>query len=401
MYKRKLYMEKIRPYINKPVIKVVTGIRRAGKSSLLKLIMEELKADSVKPDRICYINMEFLDFDHIRSYRELHQEVKARFNGMDGRKYLFIDEIQEIENWEKAVASFFSQEDTDIYITGSNAGLLSSDLATLLSGRYIEFQVFPLSFREFLQFRNQENPDVDSEFQKYLKFGGFPAIHYFDINEEVIYQYISSLYDTILLKDVIGRHHVRNVNLLENITRYIFDNIGNIFSAKKVSNYLKSQKLKIGLETVQNYISYLVSTYAVYRAPRYDVKGKRLLEFHEKYYLGDIGLRHALLGYREGDISGILENIVFLELKRRGYRVYIGKLNELEIDFIAEKENEKCYIQTAYMLSSPETVERETAVLKRIDDNYPKYVLSLDTAIGDDFNGIRRINLVDFLLENR
>lgn len=401
MYKRKLYIEKIRPYLNKPVIKVITGIRRAGKSSLLKLIMEELKAGSLKPDRICYIDMESLDFDHIRSYRELHQEVKARFSGVNGRKYLFIDEIQEIENWEKAVASFFSQEDTDIYITGSNAGLLSSDLATLLSGRYIEFQVFPLSFREFLQFRNLENPDVAGEFQNYLKFGGFPAIHHFDINEEVIYQYISSLYDTILLKDVIGRHHVRNVNLLENITRYIFDNTGNIFSAKKVSDYLKSQKLKMGLETVQNYISYLVSTFAVYRAPRYDVKGKRLLEFHEKYYLGDIGLRHALLGYREGDISGILENIVFLELKRRGYRVYIGKLNELEIDFIAEKENDKCYIQTAYMLSSPETVERETAVLKRIDDNYPKYVLSLDTAIGDDFNGIRRINLVDFLLESR
>jgi predicted AAA+ superfamily ATPase len=214
-----------------------------------------------------------------------------------------------------------------------------------------------------------------------------------------VYQYISSLYNTILLKDVIKRHNIRNVNLLENITRFVFDNVGNIFSAKKISDYLKSQQMKIGVETVQNYIAYLLSTFAIHKVSRYDIKGKRLLALHEKYYLGDIGMRHALLGYREGDLAGVVENLVFLELKRRGYKVYIGKLGDKEIDFIAEKEKQKIYIQVAYMLPTFEIVDREFSVLKQIKDNYPKYVISLDTAFGDDIEGVKRINLVDFLFK--
>ncbi len=399
MFKRNLYLKKIAPFINKPVIKVITGMRRVGKSYLVKLIIEDLKGQDIGEDAILYINKESLDYDFIRDYNELNKYVKEKFKETQGQKYLFIDEVQEIQAWERAVSSLFSEGDIDIYITGSNAHLLSSEIATLISGRYITIPVYSLSFDEFLLFRGKKKKDISDAFLMYLRCGGFPALHHFDLNEEIVYQYIGSLYNTILLKDVIKRNNVRNVTLLENITRYIFDNIGNIFSAKKVSDYVKSQKMKVGVETVQNYISYLLSTFAVHKAPRYDIKGKRLLEFHEKYYLGDIGLRHALLGYKEADISGVLENIVFLELLRRGYRVYIGKIGDKEIDFIAEKEKRKIYIQVAYLLSSKETVERELSALMRVKDNYPKYIISMDTIFGDDLEGVQRLNLIDFLLK--
>lgn len=385
--------------MNKPVIKVITGMRRVGKSYLLKLIIETLGAQkSNGPDQILYINKESLDYDFIKDYKDLHNYVKASFKSVEGSKYLLVDEIQEIHDWEKAISSLFSEGDIDIFLTGSNAHLLSSEIATLISGRFVEFPVYTLSFEEFLLFRGKNKKDMDTEFPIYLKFGGLPAIHHFDFDEEVVYQYISSLYNTILLKDVIKRNNVRNVHLLENITRYVFDNVGNIFSAKKISDYVKSQKMKVGTETIQNYISYILSTFALHKVARYDIKGKRILEIHEKYYLGDIGMRHALLGYKAADISGVLENIVYLELKRRGYQIYIGKFGNREIDFIAEKENRKMYIQVTYMLSSPETIEREFSALRSIKDNYPKYVISMDTVFGNDFEGIRRINLIEFLL---
>lgn len=387
------------PFINKPVIKVITGMRRVGKSCLLKLIIEGLrKQKQISSDNILYINKELIDYDFIKDYKDLHKYVADSFKRLKGEKYLFVDEIQEIHNWEKAISSFFSKGDIDIFITGSNAHLLSSEIATLISGRFVEFPVYSLSFEEFLLFRDKKKEDTDTEFATYLKFGGFPAIHHFDFDEEVVYQYINSLYNTILLKDVIKRNNVRNINLLENITRYIFDNIGNIFSAKKISDYMKSQNIKVGLETVQNYISYLLSTFAIHKVYRYDIKGKRILELYEKYYTGDIGMRHALLGYKADDISGVLENLVYLELKRRGYKIFIGKFGNQEIDFIAEKENKKIYLQVAYMLSSPDTIEREFSALMNIKDNYPKYVISMDRIFGNDFEGIQRINLIDFLL---
>ena len=399
MHRRNLYLNKIIPFVNKPVIKVITGMRRVGKSYLLKLIIETLSAQkSNGPDQILYINKESLDYDFIKDYKDLHNYVKASFKSVEGSKYLLVDEIQEIHNWEKAVSSLFSEGDIDIFLTGSNAHLLSSEIATLISGRFVEFPVYTLSFEEFLLFRGKNKKDMHTEFPIYLKFGGLPAIHHFDFDEEVVYQYISSLYNTILLKDVIKRNNVRNVHLLENITRYVFDNVGNIFSAKKISDYVKSRKMKVGTETIQNYISYILSTFALHKVARYDIKGKRILEIHEKYYLGDIGMRHALLGYKAADISGVLENIVYLELKRRGYQIYIGKFGNREIDFIAEKENRKMYIQVTYMLSSPETIEREFSALRSIKDNYPKYVISMDTVFGNDFEGIRRINLIEFLL---
>jgi len=398
MHERNLYIDRIIPLINTPVIKVITGMRRVGKSCLLKLIIERLRAGNVKTQQIVYINKESLEFDFIRNYQDLHAYVKKRFADVKGLKYLFVDEIQEIEKWEKAITSFFSDADIDIFITGSNAHLLSSEIATLISGRYIEIPVYALGFEEFLLFRGIEKQDISREFAIFLRYGGFPAIHHFDLEEEVVYQYISALYDTIILKDVVKRNNVRNIHLLENVSRYLFDNIGNIFSAKKVADYIRSQRMSVGVETVQNYIAYLLSTFAIHKVSRYDIKGKRLLELHEKYYLGDIGMRHAILGFREGDISGLLENLVFLELKRRGYKVFIGQLGNQEIDFIAEKKNRKIYIQVAYLLATPETIEREFSVLLRINDNYPKYVLSMDTVFGNDVQGIQRINLIDFLL---
>jgi hypothetical protein len=361
-------------------------------------LIERLSSLGITEQQVIYINKELVEFDFINDHKDLHQYIKTEFAEIPGTKYLFVDEIQEIYEWEKTISSLLVREDIDIYITGSNAHLLSSEIATLISGRYIEFPIYALSFDEFLLFRGEKKEDIDTEFLRFLKFGGFPAIHHFELSEEIIYQYINSIYNTILLKDVVARNNIRNVQLLENVTQYIFHNIGNIFSAKKVTDFIKTQKLQIGVDTVQNYLSYLLSSFMIYKVPRFDIKGKRLLEVFEKYYLGNIGLRHALLGYRESDISGILENIVFLELKRRGYKVFIGKYDDYEIDFIAEKEKEKIYFQVSYLLSSPMVIEREFSALQRINDNYPKYVISMDKAFGEDFEGIRRINITDFLL---
>lgn len=399
MYTRKIYLDKISPFINKPVIKVITGMRRVGKSYFIRQIIEKLKKDGIASSQILYINKELFEFAFIKNDVDLYRYVTDKFSNNSSKKYLFVDEIQEIQHWEKAIVSLFALKSIDIFITGSNAHLFSSEIATLISGRYIEFPIYSLSFEEFLLFRGDQKESTDKEFLNYIKFGGLPAIHHFDLDEEIVYQYISSLYNTIVLKDIVERNNVRNVQLLKNVTQFIFDNIGNIFSAKKISDYLKSQMLRVGIETVQNYLSHLIMTFMVLKVPRFDIKGKRLLEFHEKYFLSSIGLRHALLGFRESDISGILENIVFLELRRRGYKVFIGKISDKEIDFLAEKENDKMYLQVAYLLSSPRTIEREFSPLQKIKDNYPKYVISMDTAFGNDFYGIKRLSIIDFLLK--
>lgn len=398
MYTRNLYLGRILPFIGKPVIKVITGMRRTGKSCFLQLVAEHLKQKGITADQILSINFDSLDFEALKDHRQLNRFVQEK-TAKKGKPYLFLDEVQEVPGWEKCIESLFAENRFDLFITGSNAHMLSSELATHLSGRYVEFPIYSLGFQEYLQFMGKQEADKEKSFAAYLQTGGFPALPHFDQDLDVIYQYIGSLYNTILLKDVIKRNNLRNVSLLENITRYTFDNIGNIFSAKKIADYLKSQRVSTGIETVQNYLAHICATFALHKVQRYDIKGKRLLELHEKYYLGDIGLRHALLGYREADISGILENIVFLELKRRGYTVHIGKLDTLEIDFIATRANEKIYIQVAYLLANEETVQREFKPLLQIKDNYPKYVLSMDTLFGSDHEGIRRLNLIDFLLQ--
>jgi len=398
MYKRNIYLERIRPFLGKPVVKVITGMRRVGKSYLLRQLVGLLQESGVPSSRILYIDKESLEFEAVRTYRDLNQLALTHFAEQAEPCYLLVDEIQEIEEWERAIASLSARPGIDVTISGSNAHLLSSELATLLSGRYVEFPVYSLGFAEHLLFRGTAVGSPNVEFQHFLRNGGMPATHHFDADEELVYQYISSVYNTILLKDIVKRHAVRNVALLENIARYLFDNIGNTMSAKSIADYLKAQRLKIGVDTVQNYLGYFTEAFVAHKVRRYDIKGKRLLEIHEKYYLNEIGMRHALLGYREADIGRVLENIVFLELLRRHYTVTIGKLGDLEIDFIATRKGEKIYIQVAYLLASPETIEREFAPLRNIPDNYPKFVISMDTAFGHDLDGIQRQNLVDFLL---
>ncbi|MBI4646860.1 MAG: ATP-binding protein [Bacteroidia bacterium] len=400
MYERQKYTNKIEYFINTPVIKVITGIRRGGKSYLIRLIINKLKAVGISSNQILYINKESLDFEFIRNYKDLDNHVKDYYTTVSsGEKYIFIDEIQEIAEWEKAIVSLFSSGNYDIYITGSNSRLFSSELATLISGRYVEFQVFTLGFDEFLVFRDRNKESVRDEFNRFLRLGGFPVIHHLAYNEELIFQYIRSIYNTIVLKDIVSKHNIRNVGLFENITRFIADNIGHIISARSINSYLKSQYINAGIETVMNYLGYLSSVYLLHKVSRYDIKGKSFLEIYDKYYLGDIALKSFLTGYKEKDIPGLLENIVFLKLKQSDYEVYIGKYDEYEIDFIAEKSGNRIYFQVCYLLSSAETVEREYKALRKIKDNYPKYVLSMDNLPETNTDGIIRMNIIDFLLK--
>lgn len=400
MYRRNFYFNKILPFVDKPVIKVITGMRRVGKSFFLKQIIEELQTSKKVPAKnILYIDKESLEFDFIQTYKDLNTYVEKGFKGVSGKKYLLIDEIQAIEKWEKVVASIFGEGKVDIFITGSNANLLSSELATLLAGRYVEFTIYPLSFEEFVAFSQKAEMPANALFQLYTRFGGLPGIHPFNFDEASTFQYLNALYSAILLKDVVTRYQVRHITLLDGITKYIFDNVGNIFSAKKVSDYLKSQKQAVGVETVHTYISYLVATFCLHKVERFDIKGKRLLEINEKYYLGDVGLRHALLGYKQENIGGILENIVFLELKRQGYTVYVGKIGDKEIDFIALKPKKQIYIQVAYSLATQEVVEREFSSLISVPDNYPKLVISADPFWEGNSKGVQWCNILDFLMK--
>ena len=399
MYRRNHYLKKIKPFIDKPVIKIIIGMRRVGKSVLMKQIVELLKEQNVSSENILYLNMESLENDYIKNYNDLHNVYLQKFQTIKDSRYLLIDEVQTIDNWEKTINSILSEGDTDIYITGSNSTILSSELSTLIAGRYVKFEIFPLSFSEFLLFRDKNCGKPKDEFKKYLRYGGLPAIHYFEMNDDIVYQYINSIYDTILLKDIIERNKIRNINLLENVYKYIFDNIGNIFTAKKIVDYLKSQRVKVSVPTVQNYLTLLTKTFTAYKVHRYDLKGKRILELYEKYYAGDIGLRNSILGYKDNDIAGLLENIVYLELLKRGYKVNIGKIKELEIDFVTEKNGNIEYYQVSYLLASTKTIEREIAPLKKIEDNYPKYILTLDEYLEKNHEGIIYKNLIDFLLE--
>lgn len=403
MIKRELYLKKIRNFIDKPVIKVITGMRRSGKSMILKLISQELLEKGILSQNIIYINFESLMFSDLTEFKTLYNYIIEKSKTLTGKVYILLDEIQEVEHWEKAVNSFMVDLDCDIYITGSNANLLSSELATYIAGRYVEIRVYPLSFREYIDFAKIQNPQNilsnEDYFEQYLQFGGLPGIHNFNYDKSNIYQYLSDIYSSILLKDVVAKNNIRDVELLERIILYIFDNIGNTFSAKNVSDFLKSQGRKLSRETVYNYLKALESAYIISSVQRYDVKGKALLETMEKFYLTDLGFRHAKLGYRPNDIAGYLENIIYLELIRRKYTVNIGKLGTKEIDFIGTLENEKLYIQVTYLLASPETVEREFSPLKKIGDNYPKYVLSMDNLGEYNIDGIVRKRIIDFLLE--
>ena len=400
MLQRNQYLDAILPFIDKPVIKAITGVRRSGKSTFLQQIMDILETKNVSSNRFIYINKELLEFDSIKNYIDLHTYVKNHIKNSNEKFYLFIDEIQEIESWEKAVASFLAEKRTDIYITGSNARLLSTELATLLSGRYIEIKMQTFTFREFKEISLLSGKSLtnDDAFNTFVKYGGFPGIHMLEWKDEAVRQYLSALYSTIILKDVVVRYNIRDAYLLEKITNYLISNCGNITSSNKISDFIKLQQRKVSIETVQNYISYLCNALFSYQIKRYDIKGKRHLESLEKYFLSDVGFRFASLGYTPESYSGQLENIVLLELLSRGYQVFIGKINELEVDFIAEKGAEKIYLQVCSTLIDSKVVDREYKSLEIINDHFPKIVLSMDEGFETSYKGIKWYNLKDFLL---
>lgn len=400
MVMRERYMQQIRDFMDKPVVKVLTGMRRSGKSALLELTQEELLSRGVSRQNIIFMNFESLRYESLKNYQALYAEITTRVEQTEGRVYLLLDEIQEVASWEQAVNSFRVDFDCDIYVTGSNAKLLSGELATLLAGRYVEIQVYPLDFKEYLQFAatNEEESQLpqQEQFANFLRFGGLPGIHQMKWDDARIMQYLQDIYRSVLLKDVISRNKIRDTALLERIILYLMDNIGNTFSAKTISAFLKSQGRKLSTETVYNYLDVLENAFLIHKVTRFDIKGKRLLETQEKYYLSDLGLRHAVMGYRDNDIAGILENVVFLELLRRGYSVHIGKQDTTEVDFIADRADERIYIQVCYVLT-PENIDREFGPLEKISDNYEKLVLSTDTLLHINRGGIRQKNILQFL----
>lgn len=398
MYSRNKYIEKLLPFLGKPVVKVITGMRRSGKSCLIRMLIEKLISDGVRREQIIYVDKESYEFDAIRTYHDLAAHIKVKRLKGKSVCHVFIDEIQEIEGWERIVADWSGRRDMDVVITGSNAHLLSGEMATLLSGRYVEVQIFPLSFPEFRVFNRMQGSGTPEAFRQYLRFGGLPGLHEFGpLAEATFHPFVSGVYNTIILKDIVRRHQVRNVALLEQVSRYVFDNIGNLTNASRINMFLKSQKLSVGVDTILNYIKWFADAHLTHRVLLYDIKGRRHLEVNEKHYISDLGLRTALLGYRADDIAGMLENVVCIELLRRGYRVSVGRLGELEIDFVAEREGKKAYIQVAYLLPSKVTLEREAKPLLAVKDNYPKYLLTLDRDIGENYEGIERLYLPDWL----
>ena len=395
------YLQEVSPFIGKPFIKVLSGVRRCGKSSILSLLRDELIAQGAEAAHIIFINFESFAFSTLKTAEDLYRYIVERVQPKQ-RVYLLFDEIQEVEGWEKCINSFLVDFDADIYITGSNARLLSSELATYLAGRYIEIPIYTLSFAEYLQFQAcyfpQRNITQRDAFPAYLRKGGFPVIHTADYGEQEAYKIVSDIYASVLLRDTIQRFNIRDIELLERVVKYTFDNIGNSFSGKNVADYFKNQKRKLDVNTIYNYLNALEAAFVLYRTSRYDIKGKELLKTQEKFYLSDVSLLYAILGYTDQKISGILENIVFLELKRRRYNVYIGKLGTKEIDFIAEKHGAKLYIQVAYKLESQETVNREFSPLLEIRDQYPKFVVTMDEFWQENVEGVRHFYITDFLL---
>ena len=401
MIERVLYIQQLGNFTDKPFVKILTGIRRCGKSSVLQLFRDELSAKGILPENIILINFESFSYSELQTAEKLYQYISSKIN-RNTRTYLLLDEIQEVKNWEKCVNSLLVDFDVDIYITGSNSHLLSSELATFLAGRYIEIPVFTLSFAEYLQFRSVYLPGKaisnHDAFVSYLHLGGFPAIHTNDYSEEMVYKIVYDIYSSIILRDTVQRYGIRDIELLERVVRYVFDSIGNTFSGKNVADYFKSQQRKTDINTVYNYLNALEGACILHRVPRYDIKGREILRTQEKYYLGDVSLLYATMGYKNRLIAGILENLVFLELKRRGYTVYVGKSDTKEIDFIAEKRGKKIYVQVAYKLDSPQTAEREFSVLLSIKDQYPKFVVTMDDFWQESVEGIQHFHISDFLL---
>ncbi|MDD3204685.1 MAG: ATP-binding protein [Lachnospiraceae bacterium] len=398
MINRITYVDKIMSYKDTPFIKILTGVRRCGKSTILKMVVNELKKQGIKEEQILQYNFDSLEHDDIKTAKALYTELKSKLSGE--KTYLFLDEIQEVSAWEKVVNSLMQDTNVDIYVTGSNSRMMSSEISTYLTGRYISFRIYPLSFAEYLTFRKEytTTSDTHTELARFVRLGGFPAVHLQDYTSDEAYTIVKDIYNSTIFTDIVKRNQIRKVDQLERIVKFSFDNVGRTFSASSISKYLKSENRAIDNETVYGYLKRLENAYILHRCSRYDVQGKELLRTQEKFYLADTAFRYSILGYTPDSVAAMLENVIYLELLRRGYEVFVGKIGDAEIDFIAVKQENKLYIQVSQKIGCEETEKREYGRLLDIHDNYPKYVLRTDEFAGGNYQGIKTMHIADFLL---
>lgn len=401
MFDRPLYVDRIMAFVDAPFIKILTGVRRCGKSTILKLIMKRLVEErGIAPEQIVSYRFDSMEYDGY-SAREIYALLKGAL-APQRRTYLFLDEVQEIEGWEKVVNSLATDFDVDIYLTGSNSRMMSSEIATYLTGRYVAFRIYTLSFGEYLFFKSHyaEVGDPKQELAEYVRLGGFPGTHLQAYSQDEVYTIVRDIYNSTVFSDIVRRNQIKKVDQLERVVKYVFNNVGNTFSASSISAYLKSERRSLDNETIYSYLDKLESAYLLHRCSRYDLRGKAILKTQEKFYLADVALRYSVLGYNENSVAASLENVVYLELLRRGYEVYIGKTPDGEVDFVATRQGEKLYVQVTQEITSEKTEKREYERLLEIHDNYPKYVLLTNDFAGGNHEGIQTMHVADFLLSD-
>ncbi len=397
MINRPLYIDKIISYVDTPFVKILTGVRRCGKSTILKMLMEKLRKErDVEESRIVSYRFDSLEYEDMTA-KQMFEQIKSRVSENEKTTYLFLDEVQEINGWEKVVNSLASDYPVDIYVAGSNSRMMSSEISTHLTGRYITFRIYTLSFREYLDFKSTHSPigDAKTELAEYIRLGGFPAVHLKSYTQDEVYSIVRDIYNSTIFSDIVKRNQIRKIDQLERVVKYTFQNVGNTFSAKSISDYLKAEHRN---ETVYSYLEKLEKAYLLHRCSRYDLQGKELLKTQEKFYLADVSLKYSVLGYTADSVAMSLENVVYLELCRRGYAVYIGKTCDGEIDFVANRQNDRMYVQVTQEIRSGKTEKREYDRLLRIRDNYPKYVLFTDAFAAGNYEGVKTMNVADFLL---
>lgn len=389
------YIEAVKPFMDAPLVKILTGVRRCGKSTIFEMIRQELLKRGIPEDHIIMKKYTEMDIPDTITAKQMYDELVSRVED-DKRYYFLLDEIQEIKGWEKAVNSLLEGMNADIYVTGSNSKLMSSEISTYLTGRYISIPVFTLSFREYLEFKKESTQSYDKLLEEYIKFGGFPIIALGEYEQQSAYQIVDGIYHTVVSRDIVKRHRINKQDLFDRVVKYVIENMGKTFSASSISNFLKSENRKVSIESIYNYLRWLEQAFIIFPCERYDMQGKSVLKTQEKYYLADVSFRYALFGYNRKMLDGVMENIVYLELRRRGYDVYVGKNNTKEIDFIAIHKDEKIYVQVCVQI--PENSNREVGNLMEIRDHYPKYVVTLNEMDVGIENGIRIVHLRDFLL---
>ena len=394
---RQHYLNMLKIYRDVPLVKILAGIRRCGKSTILEMLRDDLLKSGIDADHIISMRYTSEDYDDGMTDKDMYQGIKERMTG-DGRCYLLLDEVQEIAGWEKAVNSLLENADTDIYVTGSNSKLMASEISTYLTGRYVSIPVYTLSFSEYLEFKKSDSRPQKELLNEYLRMGGFPIVALGNFDERSSYQIVEGIYNSVINNDITKRHHVTNFDLFNHVVKYIVENVGKTFSANAIAKFLKSEGCSLSVEAVYNYLNWLEKAFVIYRCQRYDLQGKSVLKTQEKFYLADASLKYCMMGFNPKSLAAMLENIVYFELRRRGYEVYIGKNETKEIDFVAVRRDERIYVQVCRSL--PEESDRETANLLEIKDHYPKYVVTLDEFASGNINGVKIVHLADFLLRD-